>query len=769
MPFGFQGRERPWDITLLGTDGVTSYPFTIFRVKDVPQWSVRREPDIAGQAGGTQDIEQAYRSTHSGFGWGQYQPNTYHYGTSGVGGTNSTGGCDCRFPQQAIVGPLVTTLTLSSTNSTVGVTGIFEKNSKIYTISGKYVNEIDPATDAVSAAGGFPYDLTTGNAGAIGTVGVPFDGNVIIGMTTASAANMVSFSGTSTFTVLTDGSPPADGNVPKGAYLARYYADTDWVLAAMFLSGSNPSVAWIAQGAALGTTENWTGYAGDYGVSDQSATMSGLCAVDRTLFPGMSDGAYYVEGQAQRAPLLIPAMPRASTNGVNIMATDEGNVIYPCASGLYLYDPNNGTIDNIAPGRGLPDRSGIFGTYTAIASFRAWTFVAVYDGTHSYIMAGRRREENEPGFGPYIWHGALAKIASTKVTSMFVSSLVSPPRLWLGLLSGNVAYIKLPSNGDNPLLDSANYRYAASGSLYYGADDFGIGGMRWNLEDVILEAEGLDANTTVQIWERRDLNSGTAQVETATVLGTIGPAGAGNATVIVTAANMSGTPKTVSVAVANDDTASQVATKIRTTLAADVTVGAFFSVSGSGANVVLTVKSVVANDATMNISIANGTCSGLTTAATSSNTTAGVDSWVSVQTVSSNGRTAIATTGDKRFSRAELRLDITNGSSGSTPVIRVLAGHASRRPVMRDVISTTVILSDEMLSRLGIQTRYSAQDLLTQLKNLDVYSPTTLTHWWTGSESTNTVLLTALRPRVAMQEGDKAVGMVADLEMKVKA
>lgn len=114
------------------------------------------------------------------------------------------------------------------------------------------------------------------------------------------------------------------------------------------------------------------------------------------------------------------------------------------------------------------------------------------------------------------------------------------------------------------------------------------------------------------------------QVETATVIGTIGAAGVGNATVIVTALNMVGSPKTVSVAVANNDTASQVATKIRTAFAADTDVNNFFTIGGTGADVILTTKIARANDTTLNVSIANGTCTGLTSAPTSANTTAGV-------------------------------------------------------------------------------------------------------------------------------------------------
>lgn len=113
----------------------------------------------------------------------------------------------------------------------------------------------------------------------------------------------------------------------------------------------------------------------------------------------------------------------------------------------------------------------------------------------------------------------------------------------------------------------------------------------------------------------------TQQVETATVLGTI--SGSGNASVTVTARGMGNSPKTISVAVTNLDTASIIASAIRTALAFDADVSALFLVSGTGANVVLTKHLAAANDSTLNIAITNGTCTGLTAAPTSTNTTAG--------------------------------------------------------------------------------------------------------------------------------------------------
>jgi len=129
--------------------------------------------------------------------------------------------------------------------------------------------------------------------------------------------------------------------------------------------------------------------------------------------------------------------------------------------------------------------------------------------------------------------------------------------------------------------------------------------------------------------------AGSAQIETATAAGTV--TGTGNATVIVTAAGMTGSPKTISVPVINGNTASVWADKVRVALAADTDVAALFTVSGTTTSIILTRKPsatytvgsvsvplYVANESTLNISLANGTSTGITTASTSANTNAGI-------------------------------------------------------------------------------------------------------------------------------------------------
>ncbi|HRH40396.1 MAG TPA: hypothetical protein PKY82_02040 [Pyrinomonadaceae bacterium] len=117
--------------------------------------------------------------------------------------------------------------------------------------------------------------------------------------------------------------------------------------------------------------------------------------------------------------------------------------------------------------------------------------------------------------------------------------------------------------------------------------------------------------------------SGVAQVETATVAGTIGASGGGNIKVTVISKYFPDGHDVI-VAVANDDTAAQIAGKIRTALGADAAVIKYYTVGGSSTTYVLTARSADQNDSTLVLKHVNDTSSGMTNSTTSANTTAGV-------------------------------------------------------------------------------------------------------------------------------------------------
>ena len=117
--------------------------------------------------------------------------------------------------------------------------------------------------------------------------------------------------------------------------------------------------------------------------------------------------------------------------------------------------------------------------------------------------------------------------------------------------------------------------------------------------------------------------AGVNQVETATAAGTI--TASGNATVVVTGDDIVGSPLTVSVAVLSTDTAATWAGKVRTALGAVTAITSLYTVGGLSTAISLTRIVKRYNDSTLNISLANGTCTGITAEPTSANTTPGIN------------------------------------------------------------------------------------------------------------------------------------------------
>jgi hypothetical protein len=149
--------------------------------------------------------------------------------------------------------------------------------------------------------------------------------------------------------------------------------------------------------------------------------------------------------------------------------------------------------------------------------------------------------------------------------------------------------------------------------------------------DLVIDISDLD-NTGSTAW-----TAGTLQVETATVTAASGITTSGNATVTVTATGMTGSPKAISVALttATHTTATLIATAIAAGLNADTAYAALFTATSSGATVITTRKATTtytlngtsvpirpANIVNLNVALAGGL--GITAAATSADTTAGV-------------------------------------------------------------------------------------------------------------------------------------------------
>jgi len=179
----------------------------------------------------------------------------------------------------------------------------------------------------------------------------------------------------------------------------------------------------------------------------------------------------------------------------------------------------------------------------------------------------------------------------------------------------NSILIGLPNTAVS--LADANTTWAAQALLVGSASDL-----------IVTLAAASSAGSTT--W-----TAGAAQVDTATVVGSA--SSTGNLNLVLTAADLTGSPLTVPVALANGThtSAALVAAACRAALAANTAVAAKFTIGGTGAAITITrvplavytvgsasVPTYRADDATLNLAIPAAL--GITAAASSTNTTAGV-------------------------------------------------------------------------------------------------------------------------------------------------
>jgi len=169
--------------------------------------------------------------------------------------------------------------------------------------------------------------------------------------------------------------------------------------------------------------------------------------------------------------------------------------------------------------------------------------------------------------------------------------------------------------------------------------------------------------------------AGVAQVETATVIAAAGATSSGNCIVTVTGSTLTGSPLAVTIPLTTSaNTAILVASALASGLNANAAIAAKYSVASSGADIVLTVKAdangnFVANDSTHNIAIPSGL--GITAAATSTDTTAGVAS-SGVQVLDGDGKDFEGVTLPSMARIYALEINVTSGSASATNGTQVL-------------------------------------------------------------------------------------------------
>lgn len=470
------GRERQWDFTV---DGIGYRCVT--KQDGTPIWQSQLVPRIASESVQISEEDHQHKSWHSGFGYSHFlAPSTYWWASA----------VDASRARTLIMGPLVTTFAASGT-----VTGFVELGSNLYSISGRYLEKVDTSADSVTTPNNTDYTLgfDAGSGQTLAAV-VPWDSLLTLFFSSDTVA--YTYNGSVAPTQLT-------GQSIKGVYAATAWAQqaNAYTLARSYTASGDPAIAWIAQGVGLDST-SWTAA---YDVGDDTKAITGVAGGQLMYWIAKVDGLYYVAADSGRS-VRVFSVPIDSNNGKNLFVDVSGQVWYPSAFGLYRYNPFTGRVDNVTPGRGLGlGDCPIYGGRYSLAQYQGWYYCMVYNDTDSYLMVGREREEGEPGIGPLIWHGALAKVASALGNGLYVYGGTNPPRLYWGA-GANISYIRLPAKADNPL-QTSGYRFAASGSIYFPADNMNTAAARWNLAGLIVEGEGLNSSNYGDFYAKIDNSS----------------------------------------------------------------------------------------------------------------------------------------------------------------------------------------------------------------------------------------------------------------------
>jgi hypothetical protein len=169
--------------------------------------------------------------------------------------------------------------------------------------------------------------------------------------------------------------------------------------------------------------------------------------------------------------------------------------------------------------------------------------------------------------------------------------------------------------------------------------------------------------------------AGVAQIETATVVAAAGATSSGNCIVTVTGSTLTGSPLAVTIPLTTSaNTATLVASALASGLNANTAIADKYSVTSSGADIILTVKAdangnYLANDGTLNIAIPGGL--GITAASTSANTTAGVVS-SGVQVLDGDGKDFEGVTLPSMARIYALEINVTSGTASATNGTQVL-------------------------------------------------------------------------------------------------
>lgn len=450
--------------------------------------------DVASDPGNEPAPDAIYADFSGGMGSSEiYLPSTYAWGENvdtTVPGVVLPGGRVTDLPLPAGSGPILDGFPLRSS---------FEFQGHLYFTGGRYVVKIANGT---SGSPTIEKDLganvaTETDASAI------FNGTVYLGTVVASSDatyRMWSF----------DGATWTEHATVTRRKLAVVYWDTNGV-GAFRLIGMPSRYEFQSCAADPTNAANWGGATT---VGNSSYSTLSLVATARHVYFAKQDGIWDVDARGYSGNL-TPYWEQNYdlVNGV-AAKVHQGHIYGTCGLGLDRV-PAEGNRQDVPqmcqPGEGLPNGSPVYGYVNAITADRGWIVAALVntDTNKSYICYGKDRADvGVDGYGPLIWHGALAVIDGTVTHMRVTSPPTGPRRLWICWNNStdiHLSWMSLPKSG-NAYQDwrhDGDHIFTSEWSLYL-PDGWSAPTARripWRYD---IHADNLDGVTKIEVYSSHD-------------------------------------------------------------------------------------------------------------------------------------------------------------------------------------------------------------------------------------------------------------------------
>lgn len=434
-------------------------------------------------------------------------------------------------PSSGLIEVVVSSPTLNSTTSPLGVTSSAELDGHLYFAAGRYVIKITNGNDAgpiVAADKDFGATIRAYSL-------LAFDGAIWAGTYNAGATLWKLIAGGGGWT--NAGTPPGvkkletvfwETTDASGVYAGRHE------MVGTENATSERTIIHIPAASDPLVGANWSG---SLKIGPGTSPINSLVASNRHIFACTSSGVADLDTLGN-SPILNPDQARHRDDVINGAASlfHSGYVYFSDVRGICRIDVGSAIRHDentlCGPGVGLSNETPVFGKAGAgvcpyaFTEDGGWVICSVWNGTDSYICYGRDDGRTDPAGRPIpTWHLGEYYIAGERVTHLRVATPTNEyPRLWIcsvtaaglvkirwAMLEGAASPLQELLNNQTAGAYSGPRRFVTSAKLY-------LTGAHWNDDNarkVLLRwdarADRLTTATFLRVFARDEASASFVQ------------------------------------------------------------------------------------------------------------------------------------------------------------------------------------------------------------------------------------------------------------------